>query len=194
MKLLVFALLCCLCVPAHAGENSAKVLGVASSYLHVREKTGHNDAPEITAFLKYAGLPPQLAYCLAFDVYCWGQVQKPNPFPRLGGTIRFWEYINDHPLRYRIYRADDLLNGRGREMTGGIGIYFHTTRTGHAFLFDHQINRKAFATIEGNTVGTDSTNAAEQRGEGSAKKQGVFRRVRSTDVRGMTFKGIAVPR
>jgi hypothetical protein len=173
-----------------------QVVKKAGEYTHVREKTNHNDAPEIDLFLKYVGLAPHFPYCLAFANFCWGQVAKPNPYPRVGGTIRFMELVKAHPLRYKVYTAEDFRVGNGARMTGGIGIYFHNSRSGHAVLFDKQVDLHTFSTIEGNTVGVASKDAAEQRGEGkTSKKQGVYRRVRSNrSSAGMQFKGIVVPK
>ena len=172
-----------------------QVLKVAKGYTYVREKTNHNDAPEIDQFLKYVGLAPRLSWCLAFDNFCWGEVEKPNPYPRVGGTIRFMEIVKAHPLRYKVYTAEDFILRRA-EMTGCIGIYFHNTHAGHAVLFNKQLDLHSFSTIEGNTVGVDTKNATEQRGEGKTKnKQGVYRRVRSNrSSAGMQFQGIVVPR
>ena len=175
--------------------NGLRVLKVAGGYTYVREKTNHNDAPEINMFLKYIGLAPGNPYCLAFDNFCWGQVVKPNPYPRVGGTVRFMEIAKDHPLRYKIYTPADLTLGRGNP-TGGIGIYFHNAHAGHAVLFDKMLDLHMFSTIEGNTVGVASKDTAEQRGEGKTKnQQGVYRRVRSNrSSAGMQFQGIVVPR
>ena len=181
--------------PSLASQGS-QVLEVARGYTAVREKTNHNDAPEIDMFLKYVGLKPHFPYCLAFANFCWGQVVKPLPYPRVGGTIYFMEMVKAHPLRYKVYAAEDFRRGLGTNMTGGIGIYFHGPKSGHAVLFDKQIDLHTFSTIEGNTVGVNSKNSAEQRGEGkTSKKQGVYRRVRSNrSSAGMQFKGIVVPR
>ena len=203
--------------------NGLQVLKVAGGYTYVREKTNHNDAPEINMFLKYVGLAPGNPYCLAFDNFCWGQVVKPNPYPRVGGTVRFMEIAKDHPLRYKIYTPADLILGRGNP-TGGIGIYFHNAHAGHAVLFDKMLDLHMFSTIEGNTVGVDTASTAEQRGEANTttlittvrtattknknkittttttvsklpNQQGVYRRVRSNrSSAGMQFQGIVVPR
>ena len=53
--------------------NGLQALKVAEGYTYVREKTNHNDAPEIDRFLKYVGLAPHLSWCLAFDNFCWGE-------------------------------------------------------------------------------------------------------------------------
>jgi hypothetical protein len=190
---IVTAVLATFALNSYASER-LDVLKVAKGYSHVREKTNRNDAPEITKFLKYVGLPPQVPYCLAFANFCWGQVAKKNPYPRVGGTIYFMEKVKAHPLRYKVYTADDFRRGQG--MAGGIGIYFHNSRSGHAVLFDKQIDLHNFSTVEGNTVGVDTKDAAEQRGEGkTSKKQGVYCRVRSNrSSAGMQFKGIVVPR
>ena len=182
------------------GDNSfanqgSRVLKIAGGYVNVRENTNHNDAPEIDIFLKYVGLAPSFPYCLAFANFCWGQVAKPNPYPRVGGTIRFMEIVKAHPLRYRVYIAEDFIL-RHDEMTGGIGIFFHNSHSGHAVLFDKQLDLHTFSTIEGNTVGVATKDAAEQRGEGkTAKKQGVYRRVRSNrSDASMQLQGIVVPK
>jgi hypothetical protein len=177
-------------------SQGTQTLEVAYTYITVREKTNKNDAPEIDKFLKYVGLAPHFPYCLAFANYCWGQAAKPNPYPRIGGTVRFMEIVKAHPLRYRIYIADDFRHGINARATGGIGIYFHGPRSGHAVLFAKQIDFHTFSTVEGNTVGVESKNTAEQRGEGKTNnKQGVYKRIRSNkSSTGMQFQGIVVPR
>ena len=178
------------------GFNTTSVLDTAKSYLYVREKTNHNDAPEIDKFLKYVGLGPQFPYCLAFAEFCWGQHYKPSPYPILGGTVRFMEIVKAHPLRYKVYTTEDFAMGRGSGAVGGIGIFFHNSKTGHAFILEKPIKLNGLQTIEGNTVGSSKGTAAEQRGEGKTKKaQGVFRKSRSTrSAPGWSFKGVVIPR
>lgn len=194
--ILFLTFLAMLIVDYSVASQGLQVLRVAGGYTAVREKTNKNDSPDIDRFLKYVGLAPHFPYCLAFANFCWGQVVKPTPYPRVGGTIYFMEKVKAHPLRYRIYTADDFRRGLGTQVAGGIGIYFHGPRSGHAVLFAKQIDLHTFSTIEGNTVGTDSKDSAEQRGEGkTSNKQGVYRRVRSNrSSAGMQFKGIVVPR
>lgn len=166
---------------------------IAESQLQVREKTGHNDAKEIDKYLLYVGLPKGLPYCLSFDIWCWGQVYKVNPFPKVGGTVHFMEVVKQHPLRYKVYTTYDVK--RGKQMRAGIGIYFHDSRTGHAFLFDSVKDVTSFNTIEANTVGKATKNVQEQRGESKTNlKQGVHRRIRTMFKEGMSFKGVVVPK
>ena len=176
--------------------DTTSVLNTAKSYLYVRENTNHNDAPEVNKFLKYVGLGPHFPYCLAFAQFCWGQHYKPSPYPVTGGTVHFMELVKAHPLRYKIYTAEDFAMGRGIGAVGGIGIFFHNSKTGHAFILEKPLKLKGMQTIEGNTVSSSKGTAAEQRGEGKTKKaQGVFRKVRTTrSAPGWEFKGVVLPR
>ena len=182
--------------PIQKNYSTAKVLQVADTYLTVREKTNRNDHPSIDKFLKYVGLAPGNPYCLAFDVYSWGQVyKKKNPFPKVGGTIYFIEYAEAHPLRYKIYKAKDVKRATSKELKAGIGIFQHSTTTGHAVLVRSKKDASNVNTIEGNTIVKNTKNAAEQRGQGKTKnKQGVYYRTRSVTDSGMKFRGIVVPR
>jgi hypothetical protein len=158
----------------------------------------------IERFLKYTGTQKGLAWCLAFDVYVWGQVYPKNPFPKVAGTIYFWEYIKAHPKKYKIITTADLKNYRGFMAVGGIAIYhYNGGKTGHAVLFAGQLDETHFMAIAGNTVGIDTDNIMEQRGEVIGKdllkvinshKQGVYYRIQSSESTAhVKFMGVAIP-
>jgi len=178
-----------------------KVLQIADSLKYVRELTGHNDHPMIDRILAYMGLPKGLSWCLAFAVFCYGSAAAPvkNPLPRIARCSLFWETCQGNEFRYKTVSAEDVRWGAEQLLPGDVGIFSHHPNRknwdGHAVLVVRQDSPRTFQTIEGNTVGVASQNAAEQRGEGGTRAQGVFYRTRYTDGKGgLYFEGAVRPR
>lgn len=68
--------------------------------LHVREKTGNNDADEIKEYLKSVHLPAKLPYCYAGLYYCFDKAVKElkmpeaeNPLIKTGSTYTAFNYL-----------------------------------------------------------------------------------------------------
>jgi hypothetical protein len=167
------------------------VIQAAQKLLYVRERTNHNDAPEIDKILAWLGLPKGLAWCLAFCLWSWHQVVTPFPFPKIARCATFWEETQDNEWRFKTFTPEDISWGTAKAQAGDIGIFAHNPNgkknwDGHAVLIERQLTNTTFKTIEGNTVAGPGGSVAEQRGTATTgKKQGVYERVRS--VGGKTF-------
>lgn len=152
----------------------------AHKYLYLRERTNHNDAPEIDRMLAYLGLPKQLSWCAAFTLWNYheaaDELNIKQPLPKYGRVAMLWEACKRNPLKYRTFTADEVRFGSVQLQAGDIPIFANGTIrnrdfNGHTGLVQSQLSNVKMLTIEGNT---SSGNGGSQR-EGN----GVFERTRT---------------
>ena len=162
-------------LPVAAVHNSHR-------YLHVRERTNHNDAPEIDRMLAYLGLPKGLSWCAAFSLYNYheaaDELKVKQPFPRYGRVAMLWSACQRNPLRYRAITSYEVRLGSVRLQPGDLPIWANGTIkagdfNGHTGLVEQQLSPRSFRSIEGNT----------QPGPGGNQREGggVYERTRSID-------------
>jgi hypothetical protein len=181
-----------LCCGIAKADNGQKVIAVADSYLGVREKTGHNDGKMVTEFVvEGGGLDNEkqikrtgtgYPWCLSFAIYCWRKAVHPSPYPRMARVQTFWEYANDHELKYKTFDFEEA-----RPKAGDIGCFSHhpdkRSWDGHAVLATGNNTAWDFETDEGNT------NAA-----GSREGDGVYKKRRKPHNSTLELKGFVRPR
>lgn len=154
----------------------------AHKYLHVREKTNHNDSPEIDRMLAYLGLPKGLSWCAAFSLWNYheaaDELRVKQPFPKYGRVAMLWSTCQRNPLRYRAITPDEVRLGSVRLQPGDLPIWAHgTIKTGdfngHTGLVEQQLSPRSFRSIEGNT----------QPGPGGNQREGggVYERTRAIE-------------
>lgn len=68
----------------------ADPVDVARSFSHVRERTNHNDAPEIDRFLRWSGLAPGYPWCQAFAAFCVDEAAGRRVMPK---TASVWQGV-----------------------------------------------------------------------------------------------------
>lgn len=179
---------------AYADELPRAAVDNAHKYLHVRERSNRNDAPEIDRFLSYLGLPKGLAWCAAFSLYNYKEaadvLQVRQPFPRYGRVAMLWETCKRHPLKYRTITADQVRLGSVQLQAGDLPIWASGRIkggdfNGHTGLVLAQISPIRFYSIEGNTTPGPTGN---QRDGG-----GVYERVRSISPGSFRILGFCRP-
>lgn len=159
----------------HAADNNLPSLAVqkGKAYLHVREKTNHNDAPEIDRMLAYLGLPKGLSWCAAYSLTCYkdaaDELRIKQPFPKYGRVAMLWSACQRNPLRYRAITSDEVRLGSVRLQPGDLPIFSHGATkngdfNGHTGLVVNQISNTEMQTIEGNTSSGDAGNQREGNG------------------------------
>lgn len=177
-RLLLFVLL--LAGPAVAADLPQAATDNARKYLHVRERTNRNDAPEIDRFLGYLGLPKGLAWCAAFSLFNYKEaadaLNVKQPFPRYGRVAMLWNACQRNPLKFRAMSADQVRLGSVKLQPGDLPIWASGTIkggdfNGHTGLVQAQLSHVKFRSIEGNTTPGPSGN---QRDGG-----GVYERTRT---------------
>lgn len=150
-------------LPQAAADNAKK-------YLHVREKTNHNDAPEIDRWLAYLGLPKGLSYCAAFSIYNFKEaadvLNVKQPWPRYGRVSMLKEVCQRNPLKYRWIAADEVRFGTVQLHPGDLpmwaaGAIRGGDFNGHTGLVQSQLSNLKFRTIEGNTMPGNTGNQRE---------------------------------
>lgn len=160
-------------LPSSAAEHGKK-------FLHIREKTGHNDHPDIDKFLKYLGLPKGLSWCAAYVLFNWkeasDELNEKQPLPRYGRVAMLKSTCERNPLKYRWITADEVRLGSVRLQKGDLPMWASGTIrngdfNGHIGMELQQFSPIAFQDIEGNT---GSGNTGSQR-EGN----GVYIRTRT---------------
>lgn len=161
------------------------------AYLHVREKTNHNDAPEIDRMLAYLGLPKGLSWCAAFPLTCYreaaDELSTEQPFPRYGRVAMLKATCERNPLKYRWITADEVRFGSVQLHTGDLSMWASGTINtkkdktigtfqdfnGHTGMVEYQLSPRSFRSIEGNT----------QPGPGGNQREGggVYERTRAIE-------------
>lgn len=165
-----------------ASDMPALAVQKGKSYLHVREKTNANDAPEIDRMLAYLGLPKGLSWCAAYSLYCYkgaaDELRVKQPFPKYGRVAMLWSACQRNPLKYRAITSDEVRLGSVRLQPGDLPIWAHGTIkagdfNGHTGLVVKQLSPRSFRSIEGNT----------QPGPGGNQREGggVYERIRAIE-------------
>lgn len=150
--------------------------------LYVREKTNHNDAPEIDKMLDYVGVPRRSSWCLACVVWCVHNASEKKklaklPIPKLARCSLFLHTVENQRWKYDILSREDVIWGVRKLKVGDIAIWSHSKGAspnwnGHASQVEKQISTIVFRTIEGNTTPDES---GDQREGG-----GVYEKFRTT--------------
>lgn len=180
----------------HAADLPALAVQKGKAYLHVREKTNHNDAPEIDRMLAYLGLPKGLSWCAAYSLTCYREASDElgvkQPFPRYGRVAMLWSVCKANPLKYKAITADEVRLGSVQLRPGDLPVWAHGTIksgdfNGHTGLvigpivdgkvqvveayYEKPKPVKSFRSIEGNT----------QPGPGGNQREGggVYERTRT---------------
>jgi hypothetical protein len=169
-------------------EIGPLVVSSAKTFLYLREKTGHNDAPEIDMFHKYLGLDNQAeikryrtgySWCAAFVDWQYKtaseQLGIKNPLYKTPRVYNLWKYARANELKYTIIYQDDLVSGTIKGRPGDVMIMRHgpvnTNWNGHTGVIELPTTTFA-ATIEGNTNGKGER-------ESTSSDQGVWRKKRT---------------
>jgi hypothetical protein len=138
-------------------------------YLKLREKTNHNDAPEIDAMLKYVGLnnPAQYkstgqgySWCAAFVLYNYYEaaitLKVAQPLPRTAGVANMWNIAKANPIRYRTIPVSQVRLGLIKLLPGDVVIWKNGTAAftlGHTGISKEQLSMTEIFSVEGNTSG-----------------------------------------
>lgn len=182
MRALILVLLLSFCVPGclNAQQLAETAAKNATKYTYVREKTNHNDAPEIDKMLAYLGLPKGLSWCAAFVLYNYKEasddLKVKQSLPKYGRVAMLADACKRNPLRYQWITTDQVRFGSVKLQAGDIPMWAHGDTSsgdfnGHTGLELHQFSNVSIQTIEGNT---SSGNSGSQR-DGN----GVFIRTRT---------------
>lgn len=166
----------------HAAELPQLAVQKGKAYLHVREKTNHNDAPEIDRMLAYLGLPKGLSWCAAYSLTCYkeaaDELRIKQPFPRYGRVAMLKAACERNPLKYRWITADEVRFGSVQLHPGDLPMWAHGAIqngdfNGHTGLVEYQLSPRSFRSIEGNT----------QPGTGGNQREGggVYERTRAIE-------------
>lgn len=146
-----------------------KFIEHAKSYVGIREKTGHNDGPEIERWQRVVGIPKKSAYCTAFSSTMFFDLNIPAP-------ITGWS-----PAMFSgnvIYQRSGASWRKGYILPVGavFGFYYPDKgRVAHTGLVEYGGWEKSM-TIQANTslsgaVQSDDTLTEEDReGQGVARK------------------------
>lgn len=136
----------------------------ARTQLFVKEKTGHNDGPEVKEYLKLVHLPEGYSWCAAFIYWCF---QKASVDLKVPNSLTVTAGVLDHWSRTHGRKVD-----KGEVNAGDIFIMDFGGGHGHTGIVT-AVNGLKVQTIEGNTS-ADPTLPAEDR-EGN----GVYERLRN---------------
>lgn len=176
---------------------SSEAVSIGKSFLYVREKTGHNDAPEIDKFLAIVGLDNKTqikrtgcgySWCMAYVVTIFDTTSRKNgkkcPVLKTARVYSQWMYARSNDLRYDIISRDELISGIKVPRAGDIGIMKHGVKNanwdGHTFITQEKVPKKLqILTVEGNT---NSVGARES----TSSDQGVWEKKRAyTSIEGL---------
>ncbi|GAA4795261.1 hypothetical protein GCM10023231_24590 [Olivibacter ginsenosidimutans] len=150
-----------------------QVKAIYDSQVGVREATGHNDGPQVEAYLRYTGLGKGNAWCAAFVCWVLGQAGVENPRTAWAASLfpndkLIWKQGN--PLTTRNWQRATKKASRttsNAQLATIFGLYFPSLkRIAHCGFID-QWGEKEVITVEGNT--NDS---------GSREGDGVYRKRR----------------
>ncbi|HEX2868734.1 MAG TPA: CHAP domain-containing protein [Ignavibacteriales bacterium] len=134
---------------------------IAQSFVGVKEKTGHNDGPEVEMFLKSVGLGKGYAWCAAFVSYCLDKARVE--FPKIRSAIaRSFETKES-------IKAIDVLLGKKKVKDGSIVVWRKGSGLqGHTAFVTHW-DRDKGETIEGNT--SSGASGSQRDGDGVYKRK-----------------------
>jgi hypothetical protein len=183
---------------AHGANPSGEaIIFVASQYTYVREKTNHNDAPEIDLWLKFVGLDNKVAlkttgtgysYCAAYGCSMIGETYKyagkKTPFLKLARCATVLKMARKDKYTYNVIPAKQVYIGAVDLQAADAVIWSHKKKAeydwdGHFGLVVKQIDETYFKTIEGNTVGTDAVDGQREQVSGSKNLGGVYYKKRN---------------
>jgi hypothetical protein len=142
----------------------------AKKYLKLRERTNHNDAPDIDKFMKYVGLnnPAQYkstgtgySWCAGFVLYNYfeacSKLKIDQTLPKTAGVANLWNKTRANPIRYRTIPASQVRLGLIKLQPGDIIIWKHgysAFTLGHTGMNEEQLTMTEIFSIEGNTSGS----------------------------------------
>ncbi|WP_255991571.1 peptidoglycan-binding domain-containing protein [Chitinolyticbacter albus] len=140
-----------------AGDNFlGRVLAVAAGEADkkVRERpVNSNRGPEVDVYLKTAGVPTGLAWCVAFVYYCFNKAAqdagRPNPMVKTAGVLDHWNRCAKEKGARRITKAEAIANP-GLVKPGMVFVMDHGGGLGHSGLIE-RVAGGIIHTIEGNT-------------------------------------------
>lgn len=130
-------------------ENAKKDIGV-------REKTGRNDAPEISKWNRYVGVADKSSYCASWIV---NKYHEEGCFliPKTAWSPSLF------PKDYRVMHAGKILPGKELNAMDPLGMYFQTKkRIAHAAMYFYTIGDH-YRTYEANTSITAIDGSEEDR-------------------------------
>lgn len=128
-----------------------------------------------TVFLKFVGLKPGLAYCLAFSLWCWNVANPAVKLPRMGRVSAFYSVTTQNPSKYAVMTPDDVQWGIAQPQEGDFVLFDHdspgvTNWSGHAGLYVSKVDGTHFDTVEGNTSCPAGVSKDERNGGCIARK------------------------
>lgn len=177
-KIILLILLTLYCSPVHAGTYGESVVNQAQKYDYVREKTNHNDGPEIERWLRNVGLTKGNPYCqsFAYSMFLEVQPELKGTMPLKTGRVSYnWEYAKRNPYKFKIITPNQIALGIHKLEPGDIVVWATGDKnvrdfSGHTGFVLYQIDKESFRTIEANTM---PTNEGDQREGG-----GIYYRTR----------------
>lgn len=151
----LFILLC-----HHIGFSQTRLTQIYLSQIGIREKTGHNDGPQVEAYLKSVGLGKGYAWCAAFVHWCLVQAKIPN---RINGAA-----ATAHNQSHILWMNRKLV---AEPAPGDVFTlwYNRLNRIGHTGFYHQRVNTSVYESIEGNT-----NEAGSREGDGVYKKYRSF--------------------
>lgn len=140
------------------------VVAFARTQVGVTELTGHNDGPEVEAYLKSTKLGPGYPYCGSFQHYCYRQCGKVLKPEQSFASAAYW-----HQPSHRIWeRGAEDLPTKGKP-GDAVGYYFpKLKRVAHTEIFEREQGEWIYV-IGANT--SDSTGVVREGGGVWAKKR-----------------------
>lgn len=154
--LIMLALTCSITV---AAPLQVEVIEFAKANLHVREKSGKNDGPEIKRWLNYIGLDEGQPYCAAFAVFMYhsaaAKLGIPMPLPKIGRASVLYKTCQKNPYKYKVISSKRVFLGIEKLEEADLSIWSHGAVTGnwagHVGVVTDQVTNNDFDDIEGNT-------------------------------------------
>lgn len=141
-------------------ELSTAVRKIYRSFIGVREKTGHNDGPEIEKILASVGLHGRFAYCSAGVHYSLDKGGVPNPITGYSPTA----FNNKNPI---YYKGKFIKDPHFSDVV--VFYYISLHRIGHAAFYDGRLNNDGlYYTVEFNT--SIAGEGTDREGGGIARK------------------------
>lgn len=182
---------------AYGSPFDSDIIFVASQYKYVREKTNHNDAPEIDTWLKFVGLDNKgeikrtgtgYSWCAAYGISMYNETyqyhNKKSPLYRSARCSEVYKMAKKDKYTYTVIPAKKVLLQAEDLHEADIVIWSHKKKAeydwnGHFGLVMKRLDVEHFQSIEGNTVGTDAPDGQREQTKGSKNMGGVFVKTRS---------------